>query len=100
MDDDLDSMTGLTDAALTGNATAPNATRSAPADIVRWLNGIRPLLDLDGNGTTDALTDGAIATRYLNGVRGPSLVAGAVGAGATRTTPEQIEAYIQSRALQ
>lgn len=91
---------GMSDAALTGNATAPNATRSAPADIVRWLNGIRPLLDLDGNGTTDALTDGAIATRYLNGLRGPSLVAGAIGAGATRTTPAQIEAYIQSRALQ
>ena len=44
---------------------------------------------------TDALTDGLVIVRYLFGLRGSALVAGAIGVGATRTTP-QIEAYIQT----
>ena len=53
------------------------------------------LWDVDGNGQVDALTDGLILIRYMFGLRGPSLTAGAIGVGATRTA-EQIEAYIQS----
>lgn len=41
------------------------------------------------------LTDGLMLIRYLFGLRGTSLVAGAVGTGAMRTGP-QIEAYIQT----
>ena len=32
--------------------------------------------------------------RYLFGVRGPALVAGAIGPTATRTDPEDIEDYL------
>ena len=55
----------------------------------------QPLLDVDGNGKADALTDGVMLVRYLFGLRGPALIAGAVGSGATRPAFGQIEAWIQ-----
>ena len=67
-----------------------------PADIVLYLDSIKPQIDIDGNGRADALTDGLMILRYLFGVRGPSLIGGAIGPGATRTTAAQIEQYIQS----
>ena len=56
----------------------------------------RPLLDIDGNGQADALTDGLLIIRYLFGLRGASLIAGTLGVGATRTTAAAVEAQIQS----
>ena len=50
---------------------------------------------MDGNGQTDALTDGLMLLRYLFGVRGATLTAGAIGPGAIRTGPE-METYIQT----
>ena len=47
------------------------------------------------NGEADALTDGLMLIRYLFGLRGAALTAGAIGPGATRTGA-QIETYIQS----
>src|SRR5579862_8157061 len=81
------------------------STAAQPFDaILRGLDGSQTqtytqlslkLLDVDGNGTVDALTDGLILLRYLFGLRGPSLTAGAIGVGATRDEA-QIEAYIQT----
>lgn len=54
-------------------------------------------VDIDGNGSAQALTDGLLVVRYLLGLRGAALIAGATGAaGATRTTAPAIEAYLQS----
>ncbi len=36
-------------------------------------------LDVDANASYDALTDGVLILRYLFGVRGPELIAGAIG---------------------
>ncbi|MEO8132496.1 MAG: RHS repeat-associated core domain-containing protein, partial [Betaproteobacteria bacterium] len=58
------------------------------------LNDIRPLLDIDGNGQADALTDGLMIIRYLFGLRGASLIGGAVGPGATRTTAPAVETLL------
>jgi len=56
-----------------------------------------PGVDVDGNGTAQALTDGLLIVRYLLGLRGNALIAGATGApGATRTTSTAIESYLQS----
>jgi putative hemolysin len=52
----------------------------------------RPL-DIDGNGTADALTDGLLVLRYLFGMRGADLVSNAIGADATRQSAQQIEAH-------
>ena len=54
------------------------------------------VLDIDGNGTVDALTDGLLVLRYTFGLRGQPLIVGAIGGGATRTTAAQIEGYLQS----
>ena len=58
-------------------------------------DGIRPVLDVDGNGMVDALTNGRLIIRYMFGLRGAALTAAAVAANAGRT-PAQIETYIQS----
>ena len=63
---------------------------------MQYLDNLRPLLDVDGNGNADALTDGLMLLRYLFGLRGAGLVSNAIGAGAIRTTAPQIEPYIVS----
>ena len=53
------------------------------------------VLDIDGDTEIDALRDGLVALRFMFGVRGPTLVANAVGPGATRSDPDVIAAYLQ-----
>ena len=86
----------LTGPALTNGATVAGAPRTTPADVSLLLDNIKPLLDVDGNGQCDALTDGLMLIRYFFGLRGNPLIAGAVGTGATRVTTLQIEDYIGS----
>ena len=54
-------------------------------------------LDIDGNGKLEPLTDGLLLIRYLYEFSGESLIKGAIGAGATRDTAEEGEAYIKER---
>jgi hypothetical protein len=53
-------------------------------------------LDVDGDGTAAALTDGLLIVRYLFGFRGAALILGAIGGGAERDTAPEVEAYIAS----
>ena len=55
-----------------------------------------PNADIDGNGTQDALTDGLLILRYSFGLTGDSLISGVVAEDATRTTAEEIEAYLET----
>ncbi|MBK8741332.1 MAG: YncE family protein [Betaproteobacteria bacterium] len=87
---------GLTGPALTSNALGAAATRTNPAVIKSYLDGIRPSLDVDGNLNADALTDGLLILRYMFGLRGPSLIAGAFDPTGSRTDATEIAAYIQS----
>ena len=86
---------GLTGNALTAGAIGSGAQRTDPAQILAYLNGVRPQLDIDGNGQVDALTDGILVMRYLFGLRGTTLTQSALGVGATRSGA-QIESYLQS----
>ncbi len=52
-------------------------------------------MDIDGNGSVDALTDGLLMLRWQFGLRGAALITGVVAANATRTTSESIEAYLE-----
>jgi hypothetical protein len=52
------------------------------------------LLDVDGNNQVDALTDGLLILRYLFGLRGNILIGGVVAQDATRSSAEEIEAYL------
>ena len=87
---------GLTGSSLTTGALGSTATRIDPDAIKAYLDGIRPALDIDDDGTVDALTDGLLITRYLFGLRGDPLIAGAVGPLAKRKTAPDIEAYLQT----
>ncbi len=55
-------------------------------------------LDIDQNGSFDALTDGLILLRYAFGLRGESLIDSVIDSNANRTNAEDIEAHIQSLA--
>jgi hypothetical protein len=57
-------------------------------------------MDIDADGQILATTDGLLMTRYLLGIRGPALTAGALGAAAARTAPAAIEAYIAAPCMQ
>src|SRR5204863_248105 len=70
---------GMTGTSLTSGALDATATRTDPAAIKTFLDAMRPALDVDGNGTADALTDGLLIMRYMSGLRGSALIAGAVG---------------------
>ena len=53
--------------------------------------------DIDGNGLVEPLTDTLLALRYVFGFRGGTLITGAVGAGCTRCTAPEIEAYMAGK---
>lgn len=92
-------MLGLTGTALTNRAVDAGGSRAAATAALDYLTRMRPMMDVDGNGSLDAHTDGLILARYLLGIRGSALTAGALGPGARRTTVEQVESYLQSLVL-
>jgi hypothetical protein len=53
-------------------------------------------LDVDGNGVSDPLTDGILIMRYLFAQGGTWSTDGAIGTGATRTTYDQINSYLDA----
>ena len=87
---------GLTGQPMIAGAIGGAPARGDAASVTQYLNDIRPLLDIDGNGHVDALTDGLLLIRYLFGLRGSLLIASALDRAATRTTSAAIETYIQS----
>jgi hypothetical protein len=54
------------------------------------------VLDIDANGSVDALTDGLIILRYLFGLRGQSLIDGVISEDAMRAEAADIETYIET----
>ena len=57
------------------------------------------VLDLDGNNTIDALTDGLLLLRAMLGLTDAAVTNGAIGAGAARTTWAQIQPFVHLAAL-
>jgi len=76
------------------NFVGTDASRSDGPAIGDYLDDLRPMLDIDGDGETSAATDAVLILRYLDGLRGEALIAGAVGPNATRTTAAEIEAWL------
>ena len=73
-----------------GRATARTARSRASSPSASR----RIALDIDGNGSTQPLTDGLLVLRFLFGFGGGVLIAGAVDAGCTRCDAAAIEAYL------
>jgi hypothetical protein len=84
---------GLRGGALVNGATADNAMRTDSAALAAWFDDMRPVFDIDGDGQTDATTDGVLLLRYLLGFRGAVLTANALAVGATRDS-DSIATYL------
>lgn len=87
-------MFALSGEALTQQALSPNAQYTDAEDIALRIDNLGLLLDIDGNGQTDALSDGLLILRYLFQLRGSALIDGVVKPDATRKTAVEIEAYL------
>ncbi len=85
--------TGITN----GVTFKSTATRTTATEIISFINAqVANTYDLDGNGSVQGLTDGIIFTRYVRGFQS-GLTTGALGTGATRTTFDAIDSYIDSK---
>src|SRR5207249_2576161 len=60
----------------------PGSSRTDMAAIGGYLEDLRPLLDIDGDGEISASTDAVLILRYLDGIRGEALIAGSLGPNA------------------
>jgi len=79
------------------DALGSGATRTTREAIRDYLDGAAStVLDCDGNGACDALTDGLLFLRYLFDPPGDWNYADALGSGAMRTTREAIRAYLDN----
>ena len=88
---------GFEGTTLTSGAVTETATRSDANTITSYLDTNEGHADIDGNGSTEALTDGLLLLRYLFGFDGATLIEGAVSTDATRTTADEIKTYIEAR---
>jgi len=88
---------GARNNALIQNAIAPDATRTTASEITAYLDTARDtMLDVDGNGSADALTDGILTIRYLFGATGDALIQNAIAPDATRTDAASIISFLES----
>jgi len=88
---------GVTGNSLATGALGGTATRTDPAQIKSYLDAIRPVLDIDGNGRAEALTDGLLIVRHLLGLTSDALIAGAVDQqSGTRKLATDIHNYLQA----
>ena len=78
---------GLRDTALTNNSVGANAERNATT-IASYVAALGNALDIDGDSSVKATTDGLLVLRYLLGLRGAALISGVKATNADATTIE------------
>ena len=87
---------GLRGASLTDGAIASGSSLTLEEVEANVADSTTSFADIDGSDNVDALTDGLMMLRYLFGLRGASLIDGAVATGASRQSAADVEAYIIS----
>jgi|TARA_B110000259_G_scaffold161786_1_gene186161 pimeloyl-ACP methyl ester carboxylesterase len=87
---------GLSGDSLIAGVVANNANYATSPELTSRLDMLGAQLDVDGNGSKDALTDGLMILRYLFGIRGDLLISDVLGSGATRGTVEEVELQLNS----
>ena len=85
---------GFVGDSLIRNAVNLDGTRTSAAEILTYLMARHDLLDIDGDGVVQPLTDGVLFLRYLAGFSGATLIRGAIAEAATRTTAPEIQVYL------
>jgi hypothetical protein len=83
---------------LISGAIGQNCTRCDAASVIVYLDSIETSLDIDGNLSLSALTDGLLILRYLFEFTGATLTTGAVGPGCTRCDAASILSYLDTLA--
>lgn len=78
------------------NGVTPVGAPANYADLVVDRIGALPL-DLDGNGLSDALTDGLMYQRLTAGLLGSAVTNGAIGVGASRADWAAIQTFVNPR---
>jgi hypothetical protein len=86
---------GFTGATLTANAVGEGCGRCDDASIGPYVAALAANLDIDGDGSLGALTDGLLVLRHLFGFTGSTLTAGAVGDDCNRCDAAAIVPYLQ-----
>ncbi|MAR59095.1 MAG: hypothetical protein CMK34_03665 [Porticoccaceae bacterium] len=92
----LRSMFGISGDSLIQGVIADDATFVTPLDIQERIQSIGSELDIDNNGSVDALTDGLLILRYLFELRGDMLLNGVVANNAARSSAAEIESYLSA----
>jgi len=89
---------GVTGEALIKDLISPSATRTTAEQITQLVDNYKEnkYLDVDGNGESDALSDGILIHRYMAGIIGNDLIKDVISEGATRTTAEEIIKFLNS----
>ena len=85
-------MLGVTGTAATDGAIGASPARTDPAQIAIHLNAQR--MDIDGDSSVDAVTDGLLLLRALLGFSGDAVIGGAVSPCATRNTWAAIRGHL------
>ena len=77
-------------------SSGDQATRTDPVEVANYLDALQSQgrLDIDGDDSSAALTDGILVIRFMAGFSGEALTTGAVGVGATRTSSTEILNFI------
>ncbi len=88
---------GFTDRVLTNGIIDTDSVGKSASEIEIYLNENVAELDIDGDGNSDALTDGLLLLRYFFGFRNDLLVSGALADTAIRVTSNDISSYVLAR---
>jgi hypothetical protein len=80
---------------LVSDAVASDAVYKTSGEVASRIDMLGDLVDIDGNGTVDALTDGLVILRYLFNLRGDVLINDVIASDATVKTAEDVEAKIE-----
>ena len=91
----LRSMFGFTGNALIDGVISPDSPYGTPPEIKSRMGMLGELLDVDGNGQQDALTDGLLIIRYLFGFRGNELFSGLMPPNTTESDLNNIEDHLE-----
>ena len=81
--------------ALISDAVAADAVYRTSDEVASRIEMLGDLVDIDGNGNVDALTDGLVILRYLFNLRGDVLINDVIASDATVKTAEDVEAKIE-----
>jgi hypothetical protein len=82
--------------ALISDAVASDAVYKTSDEVASRINMLGDLVDIDGNGSIDALTDGLVILRYLFNLRGDVLINDVIASDATVKTADDVEAKIET----